>query len=257
MLPELQDEMRRALLGGEPGALLARFDGDRIGAAERFAAYRTNVVASLVGVLEAAFPAVAAHAGRANFRFAAGVFAKAHPPQEARLLAYGGGFPDWLAAFGPAQAKPWLAALARLEWLRNEALFAADAEPLEAGALQAIPPEEIPALTVALHPSLRLLRAEHPVVDLWSAAQSGEDPPPAPLEGGPQCVLVQRPYFVVQQFVVSPGELVLLEALGRGAALGAAAEAALAAEPALDLQQALFANLARGSLAAVHRPSEA
>lgn len=257
MLPELQAEMRRALLGGEADSLLGRLRSDRIGAAERFAAYRTNVVASLVGVLEAAFPAVAAHAGRGNFRYAAGLFARAHPPREARLLAYGAGFPSWLADFKPAQAKPWLAALARLEWLRNETYFAADAEPLQAGALQAIPTERIPGLTFDLHPSLRLLRAEHPVVDLWAAAQSGEEPPPAPLDGGPQCVLVQRPHYAVQQFVVSSGELALLEALGDGAALGKAAEAALDAEPALDLQRALFANLARGSLAAVHQPTDA
>ncbi len=251
MLPELQTAIRRALLGGEDATVLARLHGDRIAAADRFAAYRTNVLASLVGVLEAAFPAVAAHAGKANFRYAASLFAKARPPREARLLAYGAGFPDWLAAFGPAQAKPWLAPLARLEWLRNEALFAADAEPLEAAALAAVAPEQVAGLRLSLHPSLRLLCADYPVGDLWAAAQAaaveeGGTPPEAPLDAGPQCLLVQRPHLVVQQFILPAGEAALLRALGGGATLAAAAEAALVATPDLDLQRSLFGLLTRG-----------
>lgn len=255
MLPELQEEMRRALLGEDSAALLDRIESDGIPAADRFAAYRNNVVASLVGVLEAAFPAVAAHAGAANFRFAASLFAKAHPPAEARLLAYGGSFPGWLAAFKPARAKPWLAELARLEWRRNEALFAADADPLTADALQGVAPDRIPALRFSLLPSLRLLRSDYPLADLWSAAQEGKVPPDAPLEGGPQWLLVQRPQFAVQQFQLSPGDFALLRALGEGHSLAEAAEAALAEEATLDLQRALFGHLTRGSLAAVHLPN--
>jgi len=253
MLRELQSAFRSALLGGDEGALLARFAEDRIPAARRFAAYRTNVVASLVGTLEAAFPATATHAGQANFRFAASRFALAQPPREARLLAYGADFPAWLANFRPAQEKPWLAELARLEWARNEALFAADAEPLLAAALASLPPEQVPGLRFALHPSVRLLTSDFPLLDLWSAAQADDVAAAEPARGCHH-ILIQRPAFAVQQFALDAGAQALLAAFAAGATLAEAAETALAAAPGLDLQQALFAQLMRGSLAAVQLP---
>jgi hypothetical protein len=250
-LLELQERMRAAVLKGEVAALLDGVVADHIGPAERFASYRNNYEAGLAEVLAAAFPATSRLAGAANFRWAASRFALAHPPAEPRLLAYGADFPAWLGGFAPAAAKPWLAEVARLEWARNEALFAPDARPLKAEALTGVPPEQVPALRFTLHPSLRLVRSAYPIHDLWL----GEAEAAAVLAAGAaQSVLVLRPAWQVVQLPVARGDAALLAALGAGASLAEAAGAALAETADLDLQQTLFGHLVRGSFAAVQQP---
>jgi hypothetical protein len=249
-LATLQAAMRASLLGADPAGLLALVVEDRVGPAERFACYTNNFVAGLVEVLEAAFPATSRLAGGQNFRFAAGRFARAHPPGEPRLLAYGGTFPGWLASFKPAAGQPWLAEVARLEWARNEALFAADAPSLRPEALAGLAPEAVPGLRFTLHPSLRLLRSDYPIHDLWLGERPAVELLAAP---APQDVLVLRPAFQVIQLPVARGDAALLAALGAGAVLAEAAGAALAETADLDLQQTLFGHLVRGSFAAAQQ----
>lgn len=247
-LAALQARMRDALLGGETADLLASLTPGRFGAEAAFAAHARNVTAGLVEVLAAAFPATSRAAGAENFRFAAARFARAHPPAEPRLLAYGAGFPAWLADFAPARGQPWLAELARLEWARAEALFAADATPLRAEDLAGLAPEAVPALRLRLHPSLRLVRSRYPLHALWRGEESAE----VLLAGrGGEDVLVLRPAWLVTQLPLVPGDAALVAALGDGATLAEAAEAALAEAPGFDLQAALFGHLVRGSFAAL------
>lgn len=251
-LAELQEGLRAALLGGEAAGLLALIEPDRLPAEARLDCYRRNVSAGLVEVLAAAFPATLRHAGEANFRFAADRFLRTHPPAEPRLLAYGADFPDWLAGFAPARGKPWLAELARLEWARCEALFAADAPPLQPSSLAGVAPDAVAGLRFELHSSLRLLRADYPLHELWLGECPAEEVLAA---GGAQDLLVLRPAWQVVQLPVARGDAVLLAALGAGATLGEAAGAALAEAADLDLQQTLFGHLVRGSFAAVRPPA--
>ncbi|HKY94748.1 MAG TPA: DNA-binding domain-containing protein [Kiloniellales bacterium] len=250
MLRELQRGFAQALL--DTGAPLPLgLVSDRLSAADRIGVYRNNVVASLVDVLAAAFPMTMHAAGAENFRFAASLFVRAHPPRQARLLAYGAEFPAWLGRFRPAQDRPWLGELARLEWARNEALFAADAEPVKVEALAGLAAEAIPTLRFTLLPSARLIDSDWPVHALWQQAQDGgriADPP----ERRAQQVLVLRPGLSVKQLPLEPGDAALLEALHAGETFATAAEAALAAEAQCDLQQLLLGHLVRGTFAAVH-----
>jgi hypothetical protein len=250
MLRELQESFALALL--EKGAAApAGVVSDRLSAEDRFSAYRTNVVGSLVNVLAAAFPATLRLAGEDNFRYAAQRFVRAHPPRQARLLAYGAEFPLWLRLFRPAQRKPWLAELARLEWARNEALFAADAEPIRAEALAGIAADAIPNLRFTLLPSVRVIAASWPVHALWQQAQD-EKPLADPPEKRAQQVLVLRPGLSVKQLPLEPADAALLEALHAGETFATAAEAALAAAADCDLQQLLLGHLVRDTFAAVH-----
>lgn len=250
MLRDLQQSFARALLDrGAPPPDEVR--SDRLSAADRFSAYRNNVVGSLVNVLAAAFPATEALAGVDNFRYAAQAFLSQNPPKQARLLAYGAEFPLWLRMFRPAQAKPWLAELARLEWARNEALFAADADPVRIEALANLSAEAIPTLRFTLLPSARLIAAAWPVHELWQQVQDGKISAEPPVRRDQQ-VLVLRPGLSVKQLPLEPADAALLEALNAGETFATAAEAALAAEATCDLQQLLLGHLVRGSFAAVH-----
>ncbi|MEQ8651257.1 MAG: DNA-binding domain-containing protein [Kiloniellales bacterium] len=249
MLPDLQARFAESLTTA-PGspfdqALTDQLEESAIAKDERLAVYRNNVQISLIGVLRAAFPVTAELADSDNFTFAARRFLAEHPPSEARLLTYGAKFPGWLAAFTPAAKQPWLAEMARLEWALNEALFAADAEPLDPNILTQQDPAAVMSLRFAAHPATRLIESAYALHSLWRAREEGVDLPDP--RRAAETVLVLRPDLQVTQLCLSRGEAQLAKTLLAGETLGVAAEAALTAEPTLDLQAALFRHLRHGS----------
>lgn len=239
-LRDLQAEFARVVSGGQGGSLAERVAQDGIAAVRRLSIYRNNVQTSLRRVLEGNFPATRRHAGAEAFDVVAGDFLRAHMPDQPQLLAWGSDFPNVLAMHPATSDRPWLADLARLEWLREQAYYAEDADPLSPAALAAIPVERYPELRLLLHPTARLLVSPWPIHDLWSRPDA--QPRPAT-----QHVLVVRPAMLVRTDLLTPGEHVLLAGLERSLVLAEAAEAALAAEPELDLQAALARHLAAGS----------
>jgi hypothetical protein len=198
--------------------------------AKRFAVYRNNVVVSLVDALADSFPVVQALVGEEFFRALAAEFARANPPRSPVLAWYGDGFADFVENFPPAAGLPYLADVARLEWLRVEAWHAADAKPLPLAEMAARLADEaaLPALRLALHPSLRLLRSAHPVVSLWAAHQA-EDVSAALGAtdfADAEAALVVRDGLDVDILRIEPGAAEFVECLLRGAALGEAAQTA-------------------------------
>lgn len=250
MLRELQDKFRTALLAGDENPLLAAIKADHIAPLDRFKVYQNNVFGSLLEVLGAAFPVTAKLAGFALMRRAVAKFVVLHPPSRPHLATYGDLFPDFLARFQPTQDQPLLSTMARLEWARNEALFAEDADSLAPAALGSVAPEKLASVKIKLHPSVRLLTLSFPVEALWHQCQGAEVPRERPAAASER-LLVLRPAWSVQQCRLSPGDYAFLTALAEDVALGGAAEAALAAEPDVDLRSLLFSHLNRGTFAAL------
>ena len=77
--------------------------------------HRNTVFGALAQALALTYPTVAALAGEAFFDRAAAAFATEAPPSEARLSAYGGQFPDFLATWPPAAELPCLGDVARFD----------------------------------------------------------------------------------------------------------------------------------------------
>jgi Putative DNA-binding domain len=67
--------------------------------ARRFAVYRNNVAVGLIGALEARYPVSRQIAGDQLFRAMARAFAHAVRPRSAVMIAYGGEFPEFMAAY--------------------------------------------------------------------------------------------------------------------------------------------------------------
>lgn len=249
MLRELQQAFRRGVLSGEDDpAALAVIAPDHIPPAQRFGIYRNNTSGSLVGVLMAAFPVVTRLVGEPFFRQMARTYVQARPPRVPQLLAYGSDFPDFLSEFAPARKLPYLPDVARLEWARQEAYFAADAVPLAPQSLQAVPAEAYAGLRFAPHPSARLVDSRFPVQAIWEANQpQNETVARVDLGQGGERALILRPARLVLVYTLSPGNFALVTAMAGGASLAEAAGAALASEPAFDLQAALAGHLQRGT----------
>jgi hypothetical protein len=256
MLREMQEAFRAGIFGPDATAACRHIAPDRIPPDRRLAIYRSNTLISLTNSLMAAFPAVYRALGDHAFRIAAVRYIRRRPPQVPQLLAYGDGFPEFLTGFEPARPIAFLPDLARLEWARQEALFAPEAEPLAPASLQAVPAEAYPGLRFSPHPSARMVRSAFPVQTIWQAAQApdGAAPAPAEIAGEAETVLLVRPQMALAAHRLSPGDAALVEAFAAGRSLAEAAEAAAEAEADFDLQQALLAHLTRGTFAGFDCP---
>jgi hypothetical protein len=126
----LSDEPEASLLATpeNPGAARRQRLGLRV--------YRNNVLYSLCEVLRARFPAVARVVGPAFFGALTRDSVRAAPPREPGLTSYGEALATFIESSPHCAGLPWLAALARLEWLCQRALHAADSPPLSPARLQ-------------------------------------------------------------------------------------------------------------------------
>jgi hypothetical protein len=209
------------------------------------AVYRNTIAKGCVDALAANFPTVASLVGEDWFGAAAALFAAERPPTTAALAAYGEAFPDWLAAFPPAGDLPYLPAMAWMDWRWTTALFAREAEPLDAEAF-ALEPDVLAAARPRLHPSLAFVGFDSGLPGLWLAAR---EPEPGEMEllDTPQAILIVRPHDTVHCRLLDPAGLAFLTAARDGASLGEAITAAAQflterADPNADLA-ALFAAL--------------
>ncbi len=239
---ELQGRFARALLergGVAPHGLIR---------ANRFGVHRNNVFASLTGALRARYPVIERLVGEEFFQAAAGLFIVAHPPSTPVLIEYGGGFCAFLENFEPARGLPYLADVARLEWLRHAAYHAADYEPLTAQRLAFVPPEEAGGLTFDLHPSAGLIASAYPILSIWETntfdAEVRAIGPAFPGEAA----LVIRPELEPAILRLDQGEYAFAAALEQGATLGDAAAKA-GAHPGFSLTQTLAKLIAAGAFA--------
>lgn len=251
-LAETQDAFAAALLAPE-----ARVPEGVVGpggrpAARRFAVYRNNVASALGNTVGLAFPAVRRLVGEDFFRAMALAYVRAEPPRSAILLDYGATFPDFIAGFPPAASLPYLADVARLEWLWREAYHAAEAAPLDPGALAAIPEDALAGLAFALHPALRLARSRFPALTIWRMNVS--DAPPVPVDFSvAEDALIVRPGADVEVRAVPPGGAAFVAALAEGRTLLAAAETAGAADARFDLAGNIAGLFAAGAFTALRR----
>ncbi len=238
-LAALQGDFTRALLGG--GAQ------DAAGVApHRFTVYRNNVFASLAEVLRARYPAVERLTGEDFFAAAARVFVSEHPPSSPVLLEYGEGFAAFLAAFEPARELPYLADVARLEWLRHAAFHAADCPALTAAALSAVAPERAGELIFERHPSLGLISSPYPAVSIWETNVRDEHVRSIGPELPGEAALIVRPALEVSVHRLDPGEHLFAAALLSGLTLADAARTA-SATAVLSLPHAIAKLLAAGA----------
>lgn len=246
MLAELQAAMRRAVLDGEVGDTIeSAIDSRGLSAQSRIAVHRNNSFASLTGVLAAAYPALQRLLGKSNFKLLARAYIKAHPPRRPQLLSYGDEMARFLSVFEHTRMDAFFADLARLEWARNESLFAADAPILTAQELQRLPVETLGGLRLELHPATRLICSDYAIARLWEAQRLERG-----VAHGAQSVLVTRSgEGAVQQRPASAGDVALIQVFAAGLTLDEAAAAAFEAEPEFDLQAALADHLARATFA--------
>jgi len=201
----------------------------------RFNVYRNNFYASLIDVLAVRYPVVQRLVGEEFFRAMAKVYVDEQPPRSAMILAYGGGFAEFLDRFPPVADVPYLPDIARLEWARHTAYHAADATPLGAEDFAAISSEQIAGLILALHPSLTVVSSTYPIVSIWETNMFDDDVRSVSAEAGSQDAMIARPLMTVEVRTLPPGAAAFIGALTDGQTLGDAAAYAANADERFDL----------------------
>ena len=221
--------------------------------ARRFQVYRNNVVVALVDALASNFVVTHELVGETFFRAMAAVHARAHPPRSPVLACYGADFPAFIASFPPAAGLPYLADVARLEYLRVVACHAADVSPVGEGAFAAQLADEggLPALSLGLQPSLAVLPSPFAVVSLWAAHQGVGDLA-AVVPDVAETALVLRTGLEMEVIEIPPASGVFIAALQSGLPLGRAAEEATALGAGFDLAATLGLLLQKSAITALH-----
>ncbi|PKO49239.1 MAG: DUF2063 domain-containing protein [Betaproteobacteria bacterium HGW-Betaproteobacteria-4] len=227
--------------------------------AHRFRIYRNNVIVSLIDALADTFEVTQQLVGEDFFRAMARLYAYANPPQSRLMAFYGASLPAFIATFPPAAALPYLADVARLEYLRVVAYHAADLPGIEAENVAAAlaDQETLPNLAVALHPSLAVLASASAVVSLWAAHQGILELSTVSTDS-PETALVLRHGLDVEVMQISPAAGAFISTLQSGASLGDAAAAAATIEADFDLVGTLGLLLQKAAITALkpsRRPS--
>lgn len=196
-------------------------------ASERFNIYRNNVATSLIDALAATFPVVAELVGEAFFKAMARAYAHQNPPQSPVLLAYGSGFAEFVDSFVPGNDLPYLADVARFEWLWSEAYHAGDAIAVSIDELEALGGEKLGEAVFEIHPTLRVFRSEWPVISIWHAHQGDGDAREglAQIEMAAECGVIVRAELSVDVRRVPIEAFDAIETLREGQSLEMAAEA--------------------------------
>ncbi|MGR9074216.1 MAG: HvfC/BufC family peptide modification chaperone [Gammaproteobacteria bacterium] len=168
-LLELQRDFSRIVWGGPVGECGIRITANGLTPEQRLAVYRNNTRLSLTDALRDRYPVIARLVGGDFFDRLAVRYQRRHPPKTGCLLSFGERFAEYLNDIPEARQLPYLADTARLEWLRHESYFEADACAISASDLTDVPPACYGKLRFGLHPSVRLLDSTYPVWRIWQA----------------------------------------------------------------------------------------
>ncbi|WP_395685561.1 putative DNA-binding domain-containing protein [Caenimonas koreensis] len=250
--------MNGALAGFQSRFANALFDLDakwELAVQPAFAVYRNTVMSGCVDALQANFPSVVRLVGVEWFRAAAATFARAQPPDDGRLLMYGSTFADFLAGFEPARDFPYLAGVARLDWLWIEAHTAADAVAVDAAWLATLSPDELGCVCLRPHPAARWrVFDDLPIYSIWATNRAGIDSTQEIVWRG-EGALLTRPVDAVTWQALERSGAAFLDACAQGCLLAEAAGAALEVDASVDIAALLAHLLSSGALTAAH-PNE-
>ena len=216
--------------------------------AQRFAIHRNNVRAGIIGVLEARYPVVKRLVGDDFFLGLARTYLEAEPPTSPILMLFGSGFPDFIDSFDGTADVPYLADVARLEWLQHEAYNAADATAIGSAALAAIPGDQVAGVRFEVHPSLRLLASPHPALTIWQMNSSPGEIQTTKLAAEAEHILILRPALDVELRRIDAAFYAFCTALKDRSCLGDAVEAATLHSDSFDVQRALAGLIAMSAL---------
>ena len=137
-------------------------------------AYRSNGHVLAQRALAGAYPVVRQLLGEENFLALALDLWLRHPPQRGDMAHWGEALPAHIESVAELnEQEPYLADVARAEWLLHAAATAADAAP-DLGSFQLLAEQDPAGLTLVLSPGVACVASRYPVVSIVNAHLEGE-----------------------------------------------------------------------------------
>ena len=197
-------------------------------------AYKSNAHALAERVLQAAYPVLTQLLGAQSMGALARTFWHVHPPVCGDLTQWGGALPEFVRASEQLAGEPYLADVARVEWVLHVGATAADGVA-DYASLALLTQPDSGDVRLQLAPGCAVLQSPWPVVSLVNAHVGGEptlaDAGLRRHAGTGEVALMWRAGWRMQVREALDGELALVSALLAGHSLGYALDAA----PALDV----------------------
>lgn len=208
--------------------------------AQAFAVYRNTSARGAVEALRAAYPTVDMLLGEEMFTQAALDYRREHPPKGSVLSDYGADFPAFLASQPWTCELPYLADVARLDWLWLESFLAA-------GATELARPFN-GETRIALHPATRFAWLATPAMTIWQAHRDPWELTELDPEWVEEGALFARPGLAVRTQLIDAAFYHLLIACAQPASVANVVSAVAAAFPQAHVPQLLQRGVACGAL---------
>lgn len=178
-LARIQWDFQEYLLRGSAGINEHVAGTERVPADVRLAIYSNAYGARLIDALEANYPAMAKLLGEQDFNDLATEYVAAHDSRFFSIRYYGHLISVFLTNNPRYRPVPFLADLARWEWMMNEVFDAADAESLEVTTLAYKSPGDWASMRLTFHPSVRSLALHWNAPQVWKALVNDAERPRA------------------------------------------------------------------------------
>jgi Putative DNA-binding domain len=231
-LAQQQQRLLQALFGPwQPEALAADPAFSPAQQLRGLQAYRSNAHALAQRALAGHYPVIAQLLGADNFAALSREFWHAHPPLRGDMGQWGDDLAVFIERHPQLTGEPYLADVARVEWLLHQAETAANAQA-DLASFNLLATQDPAALRLRLAPGAAVFASAWPVLSIIQAHQAGADAPdlgPARKRmqaGAGEHALVWRQGFKPLLREAQASEAAWLQALLQGQHLPAALEAA-------------------------------
>jgi hypothetical protein len=252
-LHDLQARTYHALTNGSAADDLPWLRGGRLPSAVRLEVYRNNLYETARKTLASCYPVIEQLVGAACLRNLARAYVRLYPSRRGDLAHFGAHFARHLADIYNGTEYSFLVAVAELEWACIECQAAPDAAPFDIAVLESFVESDYPHLRLELHPAVRLIEAESPVLTIWRAHMDerldGVDP-----RSGAERVLVYREGLRTALERVDAGVAAFIRAIGNRDCLQAAQTRSLAVCPDFDAAATICQLHSLGLLVGVTLP---
>lgn len=208
--------------------------------AQAFFVYRNTCARGVVEALRASFPTVDMLVGEEMFTQVALDYRREHPPMGPVLSDHGASFAAFLASQPWTCELPYLADVARLDWLWLEAFLAKDAA--------ALPRSLTSGTRIALHPATRFAWLTTPAMTIWQAHRDPWELTELDPEWVEEGALFTRPGCSVRAELIDAAFHHLLVACAVPASVGDVVSSVAAAFPEAHVPELLQRGVASGAL---------
>jgi len=140
----------------------------KLESAQRMSVYRNNVIHSLSQAISDSYPVVLRLIGADLFNALAIEYVRKSLPSEASLLNYAADFADFLADHPSCQTLPFLADVARIEYLYIQCFHGSDATAITMSDLFNLEQDKLPQVIFKKHPNVFLFNTDQPALEIWT-----------------------------------------------------------------------------------------